>query len=150
MKKFAAHRWVENVPVLERLLEVLPSLKKYIAAGQKKFYTDLQTKSFGILNSEYVDPLLATKLNFALTIAKQIQLFLTIYLGDQPLLPFLVTDLFDIKVDDFSDANKHKQVDLGYAAEKIVCKLRKKNLNESDLFSIRRAAKKSLITLVPN
>ena len=34
--KFVAHRWVENVPVLERVIDILPSLKQYVKSMDEK------------------------------------------------------------------------------------------------------------------
>ena len=34
--KFVAHRWVENVPVLERVIDILPSLKQYVESVDEK------------------------------------------------------------------------------------------------------------------
>ena len=40
------HRWVENVHVLERFLEVLPDLRKYTLFVMEKKLSDPHTKSF--------------------------------------------------------------------------------------------------------
>lgn len=43
---FCNHRWLENVEVAERALEILPSLKVYISAAKAKTVTETSTKSF--------------------------------------------------------------------------------------------------------
>ena len=138
--KFVVHRWVENVRVLERFLEVLPDLRKYTLFVMEKKLSDPHTKSFDTVKSGCQDLLAEAKLNFALTLAKQVQPFLTKYQSDSPLLPFLVSDLLEMlksiiskfltaefaaqlktcpqlsKVD-LRDRSHHKQVDLGFSAE---------------------------------
>ena len=64
----------------------------YMQAVHQKKYNDPGTKSFEIVKSACLVPLIEVKLNFALTIARQLQPFL-MYQGDEPLLPFLVPDL---------------------------------------------------------
>ena len=168
-KKFAPHRWVENVPVLERLLEILPHLRKYMQAVHLKKYNDPGTKSFGTVKSECLDPLIEVKLNFALTIARQLQPFLKMYQADEPLLPFLVPDLLlvvkgllerfltsdclskikrpaDIQMEVINDSENQKQIDLGFVAERILRSSKK--MNEREVINLRKAAKKCLITLV--
>ena len=54
------------------------------------------TKSFDTVKSGCQDLLVEAKLNFALTLAKQVQQFLTKYQSDSPLLPFLVSDLLEM------------------------------------------------------
>jgi len=44
--KFVAHRWVENVPVLERVIDILPSLKQYVKSVDEKKLKSPGTKSF--------------------------------------------------------------------------------------------------------
>ena len=94
--KFVVHRWVENVCVLERFLEVLPDLRKYTLFVMEKKLSDPHTKSFDPVKSGCQDLLAEAKLNFALTLAKQVQPFLTNYQSDSPLLPFLVSDLLEM------------------------------------------------------
>ncbi|KAL5510112.1 hypothetical protein EMCRGX_G005601 [Ephydatia muelleri] len=169
--KFVVHRWVENVRVLERFLEVLPDLRKYTLFVMEKKLSDPHTKSFDTVKSGCQDFLAEAKLNFALTLAKQVQPFLTKYQSDSPLLPFLVLDLLDMlksiiskfltaefaaqlktctqlsKVD-LRDRSHHKQVDLGFSAEMYLqsAEFRKMKISDKDILGIRISAKEALIT----
>eukprot|EP00731_Ephydatia_muelleri_P014923 Em0008g643a len=123
-----------------QFLEVLPDLRKYTLFVMEKKLSDPHTKSFDTVKSGCQDLLAEAKLNFALTLAKQVQPFLTKYQSDSPLLPFLVSDLLEMlnsivskfltaefaaqlktctqlsKVD-LRNRSYHKQVDLGFSAE---------------------------------
>ena len=169
--KFVVHRWVENVRVLERFLEVLPDLRKYTLFVMEKKLSDPHTKSFDTVKSGCQDFLAEAKLNFALTLAKQVQPFLTKYQSDSPLLPFLVSDLLEMlksiiskfltaefaaqlktcsqlsKVD-LRDRSHHKQVDLGFSAEMYLqsAEFRKMKISDKDVLGIRISAKAALIT----
>jgi hypothetical protein len=168
--KFVVHRWVENVCVLERFLEVLPDLRKYTLFVMEKKLSDPHTKSFDTVKSGCEDLLAEAKLHFSLTLAKQVKPFLTKYQSDNPLLPFLVSDLLDMlksiisrfltvefaaqlktctqlsKVD-LRDRGHHKQVDLGFAAEMYLqsAEFRKMRVSEKDVLGIRISAKAALI-----
>ena len=168
--KFVVHRWVENVCVLERFLEVLPDLRKYTLFVMEKKLSDPHTKSFDTVKSGCEDLLAEAKLHFSLTLAKQVKPFLTKYQSDNPLLPFLVSDLLDMlksiisrfltvefaaqlktctqlsKVD-LRDRGHHKLVDLGFAAEMYLqsAEFRKMRVSEKDVLGIRISAKAALI-----
>ena len=169
--KFVVHRWVENVRVLERFLEVLPDLRKYTLFVMEKKLSGPHTKSFDTVKSGCQDLLAEAKLNFALTLAKQVQPFLTKYQSDSPLLPFLVSDLLEMlksiiskfltaefaaqlktctqlsKVD-LRDRSHYKQVDLGFSAEMYLqsAEFRKMKIRDKDVLGIRISAKAALIT----
>ena len=61
---FCSHRWLENVEVAERALEMLPSLKTYIRATKTKKITEPCTKSFKKAEVIVHDDLFPAKLNF--------------------------------------------------------------------------------------
>ena len=137
----------------------------------EKKLSDPHTKSFDTVKSGCQDLLAEAKLNFALTLAKQVQPFLTKYQSDSPLLPFLVSDLLEIlksiiskfltaefaaqlktcirlsKVD-LRDRSHHKQVDLGFSAEMYIqsAEFRKMKISDKDVLGIRISAKAALIT----
>ena len=90
---FCRHRWLENVPVVERALEIIPFVVQYVTAAKSGKVTEPQNKSFENVQQSVKDPLLTAKLNFFLMIAKEIQPFLTNYQADKPLLPFFATDM---------------------------------------------------------
>lgn len=43
---FCGHRWVENVPVAERVLEVWPMIQKYVSAAEDKKVQKPNTASY--------------------------------------------------------------------------------------------------------
>lgn len=168
--KFAVHRWVENVPVIERMLEVLPALCQYLRAVKEKKLPNPGTHSFNILMSECLNPLLIVKLKFALGFAQAVQPFLVKYQTDKPALPFLVEDLHQmiksllsrfIKGDcmsrvqscaslrkgEFAERENHRQLDLGFAAEKTLKECCKK-ASESAVVDLRVKAKAALICFI--
>jgi len=55
---------------------------------------DPKTKSFDTVKQCVADPLLAGKLSFYLSLANQVNPFLTAYQTDKPMLPFLCADLY--------------------------------------------------------
>ena len=90
---FCSHRWLENVEVAERALEILPSLKTYISAAKTKKVTEPCTKSFKKAEMIVHDDLFPAKLNFFLMVAREITPFLKLYQTDKPMLPFMCNDL---------------------------------------------------------
>lgn len=94
--KHCPTRWVENVSVLERALELLPNMKAFVKAVQKKTIPNPQTKTFDTVKEACADLLLPVKLHFPIFVAKQVDPFLAKYQSDKPMLPFLVSDLFQI------------------------------------------------------
>lgn len=90
---FCSHRWLENVEVAERTLQILPSLKTYISAAKTKKVTKLCTKSFKKAEMIVHDDLFPAKLHFFLMVAREITPFLKLYQTDKPMLPFMCNDL---------------------------------------------------------
>lgn len=90
---FCSHRWVENVPVAERVLEIWPMIQKYINAAENKKVQKPNTASYDTILAAQRDPLLIPKLQFFLSIARSFNPFLQKYQTDEPVLPFLAKDL---------------------------------------------------------
>lgn len=168
--KFAPHRWVENVPVLERMLEILPQLCQYLKAVKDKKLPNPGTHSFGVLMSECLNPLLIVKLKFALNFAKIVHPFLLKYQTDKPALPFVAADLLGIikellakfiksdclknveqtaslRRNEFAERENHQQIDLGFSAEKSLREISKK-ASESVIAALRVKAKEALICFI--
>jgi hypothetical protein len=87
--KFCAHRWTENVNVIERALLVWPQVEKYVAhvnaPGNGKMKPS--SLSFATVQKAVEDPLTTCALKFFLSIAVQLQPFLKKFQSDAPLLP---------------------------------------------------------------
>jgi hypothetical protein len=141
--KFCNHRWLENVPVCERAMSMLPGVQKYVSAVSSKRCTDPKTKSFATVAESIRDPLLVAKLAVFLSIAKLLQSFLKQYQTDAPMIPFLYSDLeillrnlmerfvkadvlkpskniHKIDVTDEKNLCEYTKVDVGFSAQKIL------------------------------
>lgn len=93
---FCGHRWVENVPVAERAIEVWPALKVYVNAAEKKKVTTPSTASYDTLVAALKDPFIPAKLHFFLAVARSFNPFLTKFQTDEPVLPFLARELSEL------------------------------------------------------
>ena len=169
--KHCPTRWVENVIVLERALELLPNMKAFVKAVQKKAIPNPKTKTCDTVKEACVDLLLPVKLLFAITVAKQVEPFLVKYQSDKPMLPFLVSDLFQmlkglmerlVKQEplkklttpdkltrfDVADNDSHKRfdlIDIGFSANKKLKELMNKTkVSERQLMELRMACKSCL------
>ena len=172
--KFCKHRWVENVPVAERALEMLPHLLKYVKAVQEKL-PNPTTQSFQTVKNMLQDVLLEVKINFFISIAKEVTPFLTIYQTDRVMLPFLGDDLHRMlksimsrviknsilkehgatpqglmKVDISNKSNQctaHK-VDLGFVAtEELKKLLAAKKVSDKQVLELKMECKESVLTI---
>ncbi|KAJ8399436.1 hypothetical protein AAFF_G00411480 [Aldrovandia affinis] len=90
---FCAHRWVENLPVVERALAVWPSLLIYMEAVRTKKVPNPGTGSYDTIAAAIKDPLILAKLHFYMAIARTFTPFLKRYQTDEPVMPFLGRDL---------------------------------------------------------
>jgi len=73
--KFVPHRWLENVPVIVRVLEVLPALRQYKQAVDDKKLKRPDTKSYKRVADGCADALLEVKLHLILSVANILQSF---------------------------------------------------------------------------
>ena len=176
--KFCQHRWLENGPVCERLIALLPHLEKYVKSVAEGKCPDPKTKSFDTVKQCVADPLLAGKLSFFLSVANQVTPFLTAYQTDKPMLPFLCADLYKmvralmdrfVKDDvmsrvssvqqllkiDIGLKENHKvysKIDIGFMAEKslksAVDQKTKKKISDKELMQFRMECKEFLNKLV--
>ena len=94
--KFCKHRWIENVPVMERALSVLLDLSKYVKAVGEKQYPDPGTKFFETVTEASNDKLLFARFHFALSVSKQVTSFYLFYQTDKPVLLFMAGDLYTL------------------------------------------------------
>jgi hypothetical protein len=95
-KKFCTHRWLENADAAQRIIDILPTLKAYLEAVNKKKVTRPMCKSFIEIEKGLRDPLLQSKLEFFAAIAREVEPFLSLYQTDRPMIPFLFHDLGDV------------------------------------------------------
>jgi len=173
--RFCKTRWTENVPVVERVVEMLPQLRQYIKAVQDNKVPDPKTETFGVVKESCSDELIEAKLAFYRFVGKKIKPFLTLYQTDKPMMPFLAGDLRDvikslmtavikadvmteaktttqlceIKVSDTTKQLHCKKVDIGFSAEKIVKKaLQDKQISELREKEFRESAKAFIIAIL--
>lgn len=85
---FCSHRWVENVRVCQRAIEILPALTLYINAVESKKVKNPDTKSFAVVKSMCKDHFLKAKLEFIVCTAKTVESFLKSYQTEKPVLSF--------------------------------------------------------------
>nr|XP_043905538.1 uncharacterized protein LOC122784359 [Solea senegalensis] len=169
---FCGHRWVENVPVAERFLEVWPMIRKYVDAAEAKKVQKPNTASYDLILAALGDPLLIPKLQFFLAIARSFNPFLQKYQTDEPVLPFLAKDLTELLLSllrrfikrellqdqsplqliilDISEEKNWvslKRVDIGLGAESAIKVM--SSFNNSHPFSLSWAEKMSLFPSNP-
>ncbi|XP_048087841.1 uncharacterized protein LOC125286663 isoform X1 [Alosa alosa] len=95
-RSFCGHRWVENVPVAERAVEIWPMISTYVDAVQKKKVPNPNTASYDTILAAQADDLIIPKLQFFLSVARSFSPILTKYQTDEPVLPFLAKDLKEL------------------------------------------------------
>ena len=93
--KFASHRWLENVPVTERALQILERIRMYVKAVRDETVTHPGNKSFEVVAESIDDPLIEAKLHFFKSVAMQLVPFLNKYQTDAPMVVFLGRDLYE-------------------------------------------------------
>lgn len=70
-RPFCGHRWVENVPVAERAVNIWPMLSKYVDAVEKKKVPNPNTASYDTILSAQSDDFIIAKLQFFLSVARR-------------------------------------------------------------------------------
>lgn len=90
---FCGHRWIENLPVVSRAIEMWPTVEMYVDAVSQKKLPAPRTLSYDCLAAARQDPLILAKFHFYMAIARAFTPFLTKYQTDEPVLPFISQDL---------------------------------------------------------
>ena len=93
---FCGHRWIENLPVVERVIDIWPNIIKFVNAVAMKKVPNPNTSSYDTVAAATTDSLIEVKLKFFMTIASSFTPFLTKYQIDTPMLPFLIIDLTNL------------------------------------------------------
>lgn len=175
--KFCAHRWIENVPVAERALEILSNVSKFVKAVDKKAIPNPKTSSYETVKTMIENPLLEVYIKCYLSIAKIIKPFLVKYQTDAPMMPFLSTDLYEVmknlaervvksdvmrsigsshynmvkKLDlnDSRNLKDYKHVDLGFAGDKKLKELLAgKVVSERQVLELRMECRAIIVKIV--
>lgn len=87
--KFCQIRWVENVKVAERALEVLPNVRKFVD-NSKKLPNSITSTTIQALCA---DKLAGAKIAFFASVGSEFEIFLKKYQTPSPLGPFLYDDI---------------------------------------------------------
>lgn len=172
--KFCKTRWVENVPVTERMINILTDLKKYVNEVEAGKFHHPGTKSYTTVKEGCRDPLLPAKLAFHLSFTKEVAPFLILYQTDRPMIPFLAADLSNvirsvmdrfIKHDVMANANTvsklmsivvtdktnlihANKIDVGFSADKMLKELvSSQKISEKRELEFRMDCRKCLMTL---
>ena len=171
--KFCQHRWLENVAVAERALEVWPDIVTFVNAVKEKKVKDPKTKSYEIIKSSCSDPLMPAKIAFFASVAKQITPFLTAFQTDKPMLPFMgnslctllkslmgrfiknelmaeatsVLKILNMKPTDKEQQVDYHKVDVGFVAQKML-REKSSNLSERQVLEFRVGCKDFLAKTV--
>lgn len=130
--KFCSVRWLENGKVLQRALNILPHVKKYVEGVKNK---PPKTHNYTFVTEALKNEFLEAKLHFLSSVCDDLYHFLIQYQSDEPLMPFLYEDLrtvlrnigtrFLSKVTySFEDTKKNllppEKVNVGFGAKTIV------------------------------
>jgi hypothetical protein len=91
-KKFCQVRWVENVEVAERALEILANVKKFVD-GAKKLPTNVTSTTVRELCA---DKLASAKIAFFASVAAQCEPLLKRFQTQAPVAPFLFDDIINL------------------------------------------------------
>ena len=86
---FSATRWLANIPVCQRALEIWDDVKEFINTQSPKTHG----KSLDSLRDWSKDDLLEVKANCFMTLARDVNKFLTLFQSGAPMMPFLATEL---------------------------------------------------------
>lgn len=93
---FCGHRWLENLPVVERALAIWSSMLVYTNAVKTKELPHPGTASFDVIEDARKDPLTLPKLQFFRSVAQLFDPFLRKYQTEEPVMPFLGKDLAEL------------------------------------------------------
>lgn len=91
--RFCSIRWVENSSVIKRAMEIIPFVKLYVAAVEKK---PPQSQNYVNVKMALQDKMLIAKLGFLQSVALQLEPFLTKYQSNSSLLPFMYSDVYNL------------------------------------------------------
>ena len=176
--KFCKHRWLENVPVCERFIKMLPDLRQYVKAVKEGTVPDPKTKSYETIKQCCANHLVPVRLAFFLSVSEKITRFLTQYQTDKPMLPFMCSDLFKvvkdlmgrfmksdkmagvtsvyqllkIDVQAKEDHNVYSKIDIGFRAEKelksVVDPKTKKKVTDKEIMQFKLECRDFLVAIV--
>ncbi|XP_014675867.1 PREDICTED: uncharacterized protein LOC106815856 [Priapulus caudatus] len=145
--QFCKHRWVENLPVAKRALEILPDVIEYVKAVQKKDkrVTKPTCKSYTVVENATTDPMTVPMLQVYISICRELQPILVKYQCDKPMIPFLGADIFNMlrsliqrfgKPDNVKAVTTQRKM-LNFDAKKSRCDVKKVDVGAACKESLR-------------
>lgn len=175
--KFCSHRWLENILVAERTLEIWDDIKKFVKCTENKEFPKPGSKSYETVEKAAKDNMICIKLNFFLSVAKIVTPFLTHYQSSNPMLPFFAEDLRQLILDvivnfniikkestdklnsankvskfDFGDKSLHapiQKISLGFIGNRVVKNLLfEKKILEKEVFDLKLEARDFVIAML--
>lgn len=170
-------RWLENVSVMEHALVILPHIKTFVDAVNRKQINDPKMKSFDTVKKGVAtDRLFAVKGQVFISVASTLEPFMKKYQTDKPpMLPFMVSDLYlllndlckrFIKLDvlsnlssasalvklNISDESNHRnasEIRIGFSASELLTTVKRQyKLSDNDVFTFRLECKKFFMGVV--
>ncbi len=91
--KFCRTRWLENSTVASRFLKLFDGLKKYIDKAEKKHP---ELSSWATLEEAFKDIFTQPKISFFITIADELEPYLTKFQSPKPLAPYLFEETYSV------------------------------------------------------
>ena len=172
---FCTVRWIDDVAVADRLIEVWPNIKQ-ITSFWEKFPKSKQpsNKSYHTLKTAVLNELVIAKLGFFSYLEGMFEPLLTAYQTDHPMIPFLYGDWFKLLKNIFSiiikpDMNKCetalklKEIDLYSSANRLVAKeiyigfvalthiqdLRSRDeVSKTSVFAFKKSVRKCVVAII--
>lgn len=82
---------MENGSIIERAIQILPNVKKYVKGVEKK---PPKSKNYETIKTFLEDDLLDAKLHFMRSVTLDLEPFLKQFQSNDPLLPFLYQEVY--------------------------------------------------------
>ena len=169
--KFCRHRWLENIKVISRIIDIFPYLQKYFQWLLTEKKIPKKDERFEFLKVYLADPISPAILQFALSVMELLEPFLTLFQAERPLVFFMYENLKDLILSlvtrfvrtevmtkhtlseivklNFRDDSKilpSASVDVGFAANSILKTLN--TLQSTKFRQFRKNAKTFLVKLM--
>lgn len=167
--RFCSTRWVEDVPVAERAIDIWTNICRYIdSVCSRPKSKQPSSSSFAQVVKATHDVLTLPKLHAFVRIAKYLSPFLSSFQSDSPLVPFLATELYvvlnnllesvanrsvmdslsmssvvTLDLDDKNVLKVPKKITIGFACNEA---LKKANLSEAKLVEFKTECRTFYVT----
>uniref|UniRef100_A0A3B1ILN4 Exostosin GT47 domain-containing protein n=1 Tax=Astyanax mexicanus TaxID=7994 RepID=A0A3B1ILN4_ASTMX len=93
---FCGHRWLENLPAVERAIDIWPYIVTCVDQVKAKKLPNPRSSSYDTIAEARMDRIILAKLHFFMSVSRNFQAFLTKYQTDAPMIPFLGRDLEEL------------------------------------------------------